>query len=57
MQRRMKNGVIRWLKPDEEKRLQDNLMNWIETKSHLGLYQEPWTQHRLCEFDIALGLA
>ena len=36
----MKNGVIRWLKPDEEKRLREALMSWMETKSHLGLYQE-----------------
>jgi integrase len=54
-QRRMKNGVIRWLKPEEEKRLRETLMGWIETKSHLGLYQEPWIQHRFCELDIALG--
>ena len=54
-QRRMKNGVIRWLKPEEEQRLRDTLVSWMDTKSHLAQYQEPWIQHRLCELDIALG--
>jgi integrase len=54
-QRRMNNGVIRWLKPDEEERLRAALLNHIETKSHLSSYQERFVRHRICEIDVALG--
>ena len=54
-QRRMNNGVIRWLKPDEEERLRAALLSHIETKAHLAQYQEPLVRHRLCELDVALG--
>jgi integrase len=54
-QRRMNNGVIRWLKPEEEDRLRAALLGHIETKAHLAQYQEPLVRHRLCELDIALG--
>ena len=54
-QRRMNNGVIRWLKPDEEERLRAALLGHIETKAHLAQYQEPLVRHRLCELDVALG--
>jgi integrase len=54
-QRRMNNGVIRWLKPDEELRLRAALLEHIETKAHLAQYQEPLVRHRICELDVALG--
>jgi integrase len=54
-QRRMKNGVIRWLKPEEEERLRAALLSHIETKAHLSSYQERFVRHRICELDIALG--
>ena len=54
-QRRMKNGVIRWLRPEEEARLRAALLSHIETKAHLAQYQEPLVRHRLCELDVALG--
>ena len=51
----MNNGVIRWLKPDEEQRLRAALLGHIEMKAHLAQYQEPLVRHRLCELDVALG--
>jgi len=51
----MNNGVIRWLKPDEELRLRAALLEHIETKAHLAQYQEPLVRHRICELDAALG--
>ena len=54
-QRRMKNSVIRWLKPDEEERLRAALLSHIENKAHLAQYQEPLVRHRLCGLDVALG--
>ena len=54
-QRRMNNGVIRFLTPAEEKRLRTALSDHITTKSHLAQYQEPIVRHRICELDLALG--
>ena len=53
-QRRMNNGVIRWLKPEEEQRLRAALLGNIETRAHLAQYQEPLVRHRLCELNVAL---
>jgi len=53
-QRLMKNGVIRWLKPEEAERLA-SLLSHIETKAHLAQDQEPLVRHRLCKLDVALG--
>ena len=54
-QRRMNNGVIRFLTPAEEQRLRAALTGYIESKTHLAQYQEHWVKHRICELDIALG--
>jgi integrase len=54
-QRRTNNGVIRFLRPEEEKRLRAAILGWSESKAHLAQYQAPLITHRLCELTVALG--
>jgi integrase len=54
-QRRMNNGVIRFMSEKEETSLRGAMLGWIESKAHLAQYQEHLVHHRICELDIALG--
>lgn len=53
-QRRVSNGVIRYLTREEEQRLRAAIQGHVETKGHLAQYQPNLIEHRLCELDFAL---
>ena len=54
-QRKLKNGVIRWLKPEEEKAVRAALQKRIDKCDKAGHHQEGnWERHHLCEFVISL---
>lgn len=54
-QRKLKNSVIRWLKPDEEKAIRAAIQKRIDDCDKAGHPQEGnWERHHLCEFVISL---
>lgn len=54
-QRKLRNGVIRWLRPDEEKAIRAAIHKRIEDCDKAGQHQNGnWERHHLCEFVISL---
>ncbi|WP_433972804.1 hypothetical protein [Tunturiibacter lichenicola] len=54
-QRKPKNGVIRWLQPDEEKAIRGVIQRRIDWCEEQGRPQEAnWERQHLCEFVISL---
>ncbi len=54
-QRKLKNGVIRWLKPDEEKAVRAAIQKRIDTAGEEGhLDGAKHQRHHLCEFVVSI---
>lgn len=54
-QRKLTNGIIRWLKPEEEKRIRAAIQKRIDTAIEEGRHDYAKHQrHHLCEFIISL---
>lgn len=54
-QQKLNNGVIRFLKPDEEKRLRSVLQKAVDACGPQNERRKKRLQHRIYELDIALG--
>jgi integrase len=54
-QKRVKNGVIRWLKPEEEKRLRTVLQKDVDACGPRNERLKKHMLHRIYELDVALG--
>jgi integrase len=54
-QRRVNNGVIRWLKPEEEKRLRSVLQQDVDACGPRNERLKRHMLHRIYELDVALG--
>lgn len=54
-QRKLRNSVIRWLRPDEEQRIRDVIQKRIDqyTEQGMMLMADHW-RHHLCEFVVSL---
>ena len=51
----MNNGIIRYLKPDEEKRLRAVLQKAVDACGPQNEQRRKRLQHRIYELDVALG--
>jgi site-specific recombinase XerD len=54
-QMKLNNGVIRFLKPEEEKRLRAVLQEAVDSCGPQNERRKKRLLHRICELDIALG--
>ena len=54
-QQRLSNGIIRYLKPEEEKRLRTVLQKAVDACGPQNEQRQKRLQHRIYELDVALG--
>ena len=54
-QQKLNNGVVRYLKPEEEKRLRVVLQKAVDACGPQNVRRKKRLMHRICELDVALG--
>ena len=54
-QQNLNNGVIRYLKPEEERRLRAVLQKAVDSCGPQNARRKKRLLHRICELDVALG--